>query len=196
MSAFALYQDLKYDEALAALDRFIALHPGHSQIDYAYYLKALCYYEQISDVGRDQRMTELALQSLQEVIRRFPDTSYARDAALKLDLTRDHLAGKEMEIGRFYEQQGNYNAAIGRFNTVVRSYDTTSHVPEAQHRLVECYLAMGLTDEARRNAAVLGHNFPGSDWYLDSYRLMVDDPDFAAPDEDRNILQRTIDKVF
>lgn len=174
LAAYAHYQDLKYDDAILALDRFIQLHPGSPDVDYAYYMRALCYYEQITDVRRDQKMTRQALDALQEVVRRFPDSKYARDAKLKIDLTNDHLAGKEMEVGRFYLRQHQYTAAINRFRTVVENYQTTSHVPEALHRLVECYLALGVTDEAKAAAAVLGHNFPGSEWYTDSYALLVD----------------------
>ena len=172
MSAYSYYQKNKYDEALIALDRFIQLHPGHKDAPYAYYLKALCYYEQISDVGRDQKMTQLALQSLSDLVARFPNSKYARDASLKIDLTRDHLAGKEMEIGRYYEKQHQYLAAINRFKLVVDKYQTTTHVPEALHRLTESYLALGLNAEAQRTAAVLGHNFPGSEWYIDSYQIV------------------------
>jgi outer membrane protein assembly factor BamD len=174
MSAYSLYEGQRFDEALAALDRFISLNPGNERIDYAYYLRALCYYEQIQDVERDQRMTENARAALTEVAQRFPDTSYGRDAALKLDLTLDHLAGKEMDVGRFYMRQFQYQAAIGRFLRVVQLYETTNQIPEALHRLSEAYLAVGLVDEARQSAAVLGHNFPGSEWYTDSYRLMVE----------------------
>ncbi len=173
MAAYAYYLDNKYDDAINALDRFIELHPGSEDAAYAYYLKSLCYYEQISDVGRDQKMTSLALASLDEVVRRFPETSYARDAQLKSDLALDHLAGKEMEVGRYYEDHGEYLAAINRFRVVVKAFQTTSHVPEALHRLVECYLALGVTKEAQATAAVLGHNFPGSDWYADSYYLLT-----------------------
>ena len=174
MSAYAHYEDLKYDDAILALDRYIQLPPGSQDVAYAYYLRALSYYEQITDVRRDQRMTSRALDALSEVMRRFPDTAYARDARIKIDLTNDHLAGKEMEVGRFYQRQGQQTAAIGRFRTVIETYQTTSHVPEALHRLVECYLALGITDEAKTAAAVLGHNFPGSEWYTDSYALLVD----------------------
>ena len=174
LAAYAHYQDLKYDDAILALDRFIQLHPGSPDVDYAYYMRALCYYEQITDVRRDQRMTRQALDALSEVARRFPDSQYARDARLKIDLTNDHLAGKEMEVGRFYLRQHQYTAAINRFRVVVENYQTTSHVAEALHRLVECYLALGVTDEAKAAAAVLGHNFPGSEWYTDSYALLVD----------------------
>lgn len=174
MAAYSHYQAEKYEDAIVALDRFIQLHPGNADAPYAYYLRALCYYEQISDVKRDQKMTQMALSSLEEVVTRFPDTDYARDAKLKLDLARDHLAGKEMEIGRFYLRQNQYQAAIKRFQAVIADYQTTSHVPEALHRLTECYLALGLTDEARATAAVLGYNYPGSEWYQDSYGSLVD----------------------
>jgi outer membrane protein assembly factor BamD len=174
MAAYAYYQENSYDDAVIALDRFIELHPSHRNAAYAYYLKALCYYEQISDVERDQRNTQLALDALVEVVRRFPNTDYARDASLKIDLTRDHLAGKEMEIGRYYENQKQYLAAINRFRRVIEQYQTTTHVPEALHRLTECYLALGIKEEAQTAAAVLGYNFPGSEWYQDSYALLTD----------------------
>jgi outer membrane protein assembly factor BamD len=172
MYAYVLYQDALYDQAEVALDRFIELHPASAETPYAYYLKALIFYEQISDVARDQEMTEKALEALQQVIRRFPDTSYARDAKLKLDLTRDHLAGKEMTIARFYLGQKNYIAAINRFRSVISQYQTTTHAAEALHRLTESYLALGLVAEAQRNAAVLGYNYPGSSWYQYSYDLL------------------------
>ncbi|MGE0253268.1 MAG: outer membrane protein assembly factor BamD [Alphaproteobacteria bacterium] len=172
MAAYASYVRGSYDDAVLALDRFIELHPGNRDVSYAYYLKALAYYEQISDVGRDQRMTERALASLEEVTRRFPDSKYSRDARLKLDLVRDHLAGKEMEVGRYYLTRGYYLAAINRFRNVVDKYQTTTHAPEALHRLAEAYSALGIAPEARQSAAVLGHNFPGSDWYIDSYEMV------------------------
>lgn len=175
MAAYALYQANKYDESIAAADRFISLHPGHRDVAYAYYLKALDYYVQIADVARDQKMTQLAMQALQEVVRRFPDSKYGRDARLKIDLTRDHLAGKEMEIGRYYEGQGAYLAAINRFKRVLDNYQTTTHVPEALYRLAECYTALGLTDEAERVTSVLGYNYPGSKWYSDAYALLRTD---------------------
>jgi outer membrane protein assembly factor BamD len=174
MSAYSYYMANKYDDAVLAAERFIALHPGHKDAVYAYYLTAICYYEQISDVGRDQKLTEQALNALQEVVRRFPDSDYAKDAKLKIDLTEDHLAGKEMEIGRFYERSGEYLAAIRRFRTVIDKYQTTSHVPEALHRLVEANLALGLTTEAQNVAAVLGYNYPTSEWYKHSYSLLVE----------------------
>ncbi len=171
MAAYAYYQSNRYDDAIIALDRFTQLHPAHRDAPYAYYLKALSYYEQISDVARDQKMTELSLRSLDEVVKRFPNSQYAKDAKVKIDLTHDHLAGKEMEIGRYYLRQKQYLAAINRFKTVIKTYETTTHVPEALHRMTEAYLALGVNDEARKTAAVLGHNFPGSEWYVDSYRL-------------------------
>lgn len=173
MAAFTYYQSNKYDDAIIALDRFIQLHPGHKDIPYAYYLKGLCFYEQISDVGRDQRVTQQALDALAEVVKRYPDTPYARDARLKVELTIDHLAGKEMLVGRYYQKNQQYVGAINRYRTVIERYQTTTHVPEALHRLVECYLALGVKNEAQEAAAVLGYNFPGSDWYADSYFLMT-----------------------
>jgi outer membrane protein assembly factor BamD len=172
MAGYSYYKDERYDDAIIALDRFIELHPGNRDAPYAYYLKALSYYEQISDVGRDQKMTRLALDAMREVSRRFPNTAYARDARLKLDLSRDHLAGKDMSIGRYYQRREDYLAAINRYRAVIEKYQTTTHVPEALHRLTECYLALGITDEAQMSAAVLGHNFPGSNWYEDSYALL------------------------
>ena len=172
MSAFASYKRDDYDEAVIGLDRFIELHPGNSDVAYAYYLKGLSYYEQISDVGRDQKMTELALQALRDVKRRYPDTKYGRDARAKLDLVNDHLAGKEMAVGRYYQQRREFLAAINRFRAVLQNYQTTTHVPEALLRLTESYLSLGITDEAQMATAVLGHNFPGSKWYVDSYALL------------------------
>ena len=172
MSAYARYQNNDYDDAIIALDRFIQLHPSNRDITYAYYLKALSYYEQISDVTRDQKMTKLAMETLREITTRYPESRYARDAKIKIDLTNDHLSGKEMDIGRYYLRQGHYLASINRFKTVVNRYQTTTHVPEALHRLTEAYYALGIDDEARRTASVLGHNFPGSEWYIDSYETV------------------------
>lgn len=183
MNAYANYQNQDYVEAQAILDRFVRLYPGDERTPYAYYLMALCHYEQISDVGRDQAMTDAALQALQEVIRRYPDSDYARDAVLKRDLTIDHLAGKEMEVGRYYLTRKEYAAAIKRFSKVVAEYQTTSHVPEALHRLVEAYLKMGVRAEAQKYAAVLGHNFPKSQWYKSSYALLKPDEDMAKQQE-------------
>ena len=182
MGAYAHYQADKHDEAIAALERYIELHPGNPDVAYAYYLMAISYYEQISDVGRDQSLTRRARAALEAVVRRFPGTDYANDARLKLDLTEDHLAGKEMSVGRFYLRQGHVLAAINRFRIVVDEYQTTSHVPEALHRLAEAYTAVGLEDEAVRVASVLQHNYPGNEWYVDSYNLVEKDG-AAAPAE-------------
>lgn len=195
MAAYSNYQANEYDEAVIGLDRFIRLHPGNPDIAYAYYLRALSYYERISDVARDQAITGQALKSLEEIMRRFPDSKYARDAKLKIDLTRDHLAGKEMEIGRFYLTRGHYLAAINRFRRVVDNYQTTTHVPEALHRLVEAYSALGVTDEARKVAAVLGHNYPGSEWYLDTYAIAAG-TDLREKPEEKGFLARTWDWLF
>ena len=173
MVAFTYYQSNKYDDAIIALDRFIQLHPGHRDVPYAYYLKGLCFYEQISDVGRDQRITQQALDALSDVAKRFPDSPYARDARIKVELCIDQLAGQEMYVGRYYQRNQQYVGAIGRYRTVIERYQTTSQVPEALERLVECYLALGVKEEAKQSAAVLGHNFPGSDWYQDAYFLMT-----------------------
>jgi outer membrane protein assembly factor BamD len=184
MAAYAHYQDNQYTEAVNALDRFIELHPGNRDIAYAYYLRGLCYYEQISDVRRDQSMTLQARDALREVTNRFPDSTYARDAELKLDLTEDHLAGKEMTVGRYYLRKGHYLAAINRFKQVIEEYQTTTHVPEALHRLVESYMRLGVVDEARATAAVLGHNYPGSKWYADSYELLTGEDVWPERDDD------------
>ncbi len=196
MTAFAHYKALKYDEAVLALDRFIELHPGHKDIAYAYYLRAISFYEQIIDVGRDQEITELAMESLTQVIRRFPETEYARDAKLKHDLTRDHLAGKEMEIGRYYLKRKHYTAGINRFKNVVDNYQTTTHVPEALHRMVESYLAMGLPSEAQRVASVLGYNYPGSKWYEASFAMIKGSnlPEFSK--EPTSTFGRLKEKLF
>ncbi len=172
MKAFAQYQQNDYEDAVTTLDQFIALHPGNKDAPYAYYLKAMCFYERIRDVGRDQDFTNNAVQALNDVVRRYPQTEYARDARLKLDLTFDHLAGKEMYIGRYYLKYGKHIAAINRFKTVVNNYATTSHTEEALYRLVEANLMIGLVEEARASAAVLGANYPGSAWYEDAYSLM------------------------
>ena len=173
MQGYAEYLQEHYTDAIGTLNRFIQLHPSHRDIAYAYYLRALCYYEQISDIQRDQKATLEAIGALQEVMNRFPDSAYARDAKLKLDLCRDHLAGKEMESGRYYERQHLYTAAIGRFQRVVEDFQTTNHVAEALHRLTEIYLKLGLVNEARKTAAVLGYNYPGSPWYMHSYDDLV-----------------------
>lgn len=172
MKAFAQYQQNDYDDAVTTLDQFIALHPGNKDAPYAYYLRAMCFYERIRDVGRDQDYTNNAVSALNDVVRRYPESEYARDARLKLDLTFDHLAGKEMYIGRYYLKYGKHIAAINRFKTVVDHYQTTNHTAEALYRIVEAYLQIGVVDEARAAAAVLGANYPGSVWYEDAYNLM------------------------
>ena len=173
MQGYSLYLQNKYGDAIGVLDKFIQLHPAHRDIAYVYYLRALCYYEQIADIQRDQRGTEQATAALQEVVVRFPNTAFANDARLKIDLCRDHMAGKEMEVGRYYQKQHLYQSAIGRFQKVVDEYQTTNHVPEALARLVEIYLALGLREQAVKTAAVLGYNDPGSEWYQDSYNKLA-----------------------
>ena len=173
MQAFAHYEANNYSEAIADSDRFIQLYPGNPAAAYAHYLKAVCYFEQIVDVGRDQAATGQALDNLREVAQRYPNTEYARDARLKIDMVNDQLAGKEMTIGRYYLRQGDTLAAINRFKGVVDHYQTTSHTPEALYRLVESYLTLGLAEEAKRNGAVLGYNYPGDPWYADAYKLLT-----------------------
>ena len=195
MSAFVYYQGNRYDEAIAAADRFVELHPGHRDAAYGYYLIAMSHYEQITDVGRDQRTTARALQALEEVARRFPGSTYARDARLKIDLARDHLAGKEMTVGRYYLHRGNQIAAIGRFRKVIELYQTTSHTAEALHRLTEAYLALGVPTEAQTSAAVLGHNYPGSRWYQHSYALLVDS-DLQPEADEESWISRVFGDAF
>jgi outer membrane protein assembly factor BamD len=174
MEAYAHYQANEYDKAIEAAQRFISLHPGNESAPYAYYIVAVCQFERILDVGRDQGTTERALAALNDVVRRFPDSPYARDARLKIDMVYDQLAGKEMEIARFYLTRDQHLAAINRFRNVIENpnYQRTSHVPEALHRLVEAYISVGMTDQAQRAAAILGYNFPGSEWYQRTYALM------------------------
>ena len=172
MSAFSYYLSRDYNKAVQSAQRFLQIHPGNKDAPYAYYLVALSYYEQISDVTRDQKITEQSLRTLNEVVRRYPATTYAADAKLKIDLVNDHLAGKEMEIGRYYQRSGKWLAATLRFRTVIEQYQTTSHAPEALYRLVESYLSLGIPEEAQKSAAVLGANYPGSEWYQRAFRLM------------------------
>jgi outer membrane protein assembly factor BamD len=174
MQGYAQYLQNHYTQAIATISRYIELHPASSDTPYAYYLRALCYYEQIEDVQRDQKDTIDAMAALQQVVDKYPDTPYARDARLKIDLARDHLAGHEMSIGRWYEDQHLYEAAIGRFQGVVQNYQTTNHVAEALTRLVEIYLRLGMTDQALKMAAVQGYNYPGSSWYADTYADLYD----------------------
>ncbi|HEX4078416.1 MAG TPA: outer membrane protein assembly factor BamD [Rhizomicrobium sp.] len=173
MSAFCYYEANKYTDAISTADEYIELHPGSHEVAYAFYLKAMSLYEQITDTGRDQTDTEQALTALQDVVQRFPDTEYARDASLKVDLTLDHLAGKEMEVGRYYLFRHDYIGAINRFRTVVERYQKTAQVAEALERLTEAYYALGIYPEAKEAAAVLGTNYPGSPWYQDAYDLLV-----------------------
>ena len=172
MQAFAYHKAKDYEEARAAAQRFIDNYPGDEDAAYAKYLLALSYYDQIDEVGRDQGLTFQALQALREVIEEYPDSEYAKSAVLKFDLAFDHLAGKEMEIGRYYLRQQHYAAAINRFRVVVEQFQTTTHTPEALHRLVEAYLSLGLTDEAQTSAAILGYNYQSSPFYDDSFRLL------------------------
>lgn len=173
MQAYAHHKNREYEEARAAAQRFIDTYPADEDAAYAKYLLALSYYDQIDEVGRDQGLTFQALQALRAVIEEYPDSDYARSAILKFDLAFDHLAAKEMEIGRYYLKRKHYTAAINRFRVVVENFQTTTQVPEALHRLVEAYLALGLTDEAQTAAAILGHNFRASEWYEDSYALLT-----------------------
>jgi outer membrane protein assembly factor BamD len=201
MEAYTHYQAQAYDDAIEDAQRFIALHPGNESAPYAYYLIAICHFERIMDVGRDQGTTERALGALNDVVRRYPETAYARDARLKLDMVYDQLAGKEMTIGRFYLERDQQLAAINRFRQVIENenFQRTTHVPEALHRLVEAYLSVGMQEEAQRMAAVLGHNYPGSEWYQRSYALMTEQgvaPVAAEEAERRGWLGRTFGAVF
>lgn len=195
MSAFAAYESRKYDEAASTAQRYLSLNPAGQGAPYAYYLIAVCHFDQIMDVGRDQKTTELARDALNDVVRRYPESDYARDATVKLDMVNDQLAGKEMEIGRWYLRRNQHLSAVNRFRTVVSEYETTSHSPEALHRLVEVYLAMGLKQEALAAGAVLGYNYPESIWYQYSYRLLSGeglDPEGASDVQKRTWLQRLI----
>ncbi len=173
MQAFSYHKDKDYENSRAAAQRYIDFYPTDEDAGYAQYLLALSYYDQIDEVGRDQGLTFQALQSLREVIERYPDSEYARSAILKFDLAFDHLASKEMEIGRYYLKRDHFAASVNRFRVVVEDFQTTSHTPEALHRLVEAYLSLGLTDEARTAGAILGYNFRGTKWYEDSYKLLT-----------------------
>ena len=172
MSAYADYQRSNYVDAINSCKRFIQLHPGHKDTPYAYYLVALSHYEQIADTKRDQSETEKALAALEEVGRRYPGTPYAADAEAKAVLARDHLAAKEMKVGRYYLTRQAYVASINRFKKVLIEYQTTSHTPEALYRLTEAYLSLGIVSEAQTAAAILGHNFPNSEWYKSAYGLL------------------------
>lgn len=194
-SAESYYRGGKFDEARLAAQRYLDFFPSDSDAAYAQYIVALSYYDQISDVGRDQGDTVRASRALREVMERYPDSPYARDASLKRDLTLDNLAGKEMQIGRYYLGRQHYIAAINRFRTVVERFNTTSQTPEALHRLVESYLGLGVVNEAQNAAAVLGYNYPGSQWYTDSYALLTGQQLGPEIDEE-SWLSRNFRKVF
>lgn len=176
MSAFSYYLARDFNESTSSAQRFLQIHPGNRDAPYAYYLISLNYYEQISDVTRDQKISQQALDSLGEVIRRYPTSRYAADARLKIDLVQDHLAGKEMEIGRFYQRRGQWLSSVVRFRKVIDTYETTTHTPEALMRLTESYLALGIPTEAQKSAAVLGANYAGTEWYERAYALMQKNP--------------------
>ena len=197
MQIYAHYQSNDYAEAIAASDRFIQLFPGNPSAPYAFYMKALCNFEQITDVGRDQGYAQAALDGLRDVARRYPGTSYAIDATVKIDMVNDQLAGKEMAIGRYYQRAGQPLAAMNRYKTVIdnEAYQRTSHTPEALYRLVEVNLTLGLKEEATRNGAVLGHNYPGSPWYAEAYALLTEEgrqPDVAPEGQRESWLRRLI----
>ncbi|MFN7165212.1 MAG: outer membrane protein assembly factor BamD [Hyphomonas sp.] len=195
MSAYASYKTRDYTTAISAAERYLALHPGGSEAEYAYYLIALCHFDQIVDVGRDQAITERARTALNDIIRRFPESEYAKDARVKLDMVNDQLAGKEMTVGRWYLRSNQTLSAVNRFRNVVENFQTTNHAPEALHRLVESYLTLGLKDQALAAGATLGYNYPDSDWYKMSYRLLTNegvDLEAISASERRTLLQRLI----
>ncbi len=197
MQIYAYYQNNNYAEAIAASDRFIQLFPGNPSAPYAFYMKALCNFEQITDVGRDQGYAQAALDGLKDVQRRYPGTSYASDAGVKIDMVNDQLAGKEMAIGRYYQRAGQPLAAINRYKAVIdnEAYQRTSHTPEALFRLVEVNLELGLKDEATRNGAVLGFNYPGSAWYTEAYAMLSEEgrtPEVAPTAARESWLRRLI----
>lgn len=173
MQAYAHHRAREYEESRAAAQRFLDMYPRDEDAPYAAYLLALSFYDQVDEVGRDQGVTFQALQHLRRLIEEYPDSDYTRSAILKFELAFDHLAAKEMEIGRFYLQRGNYNAAVNRFRVVVEDFQTSTHTPEALHRLVESYLRLGLRDEAQTAAAILGYNFEANPFYQDSFRLLT-----------------------
>jgi outer membrane protein assembly factor BamD len=197
MQVYAYYQNGNYVDAVAAADRFIQLFPGSPSAAYAFYMRAVCNFERIVDVGRDQAYAVAALQGLRDVARRYPGTAYATDAMVKIDMVNDQLAGKEMTIGRYYQRANQPLAAIGRYKTVIDNTDfqRTSHTPEALYRLVEVYLGLGLKEEATRNAAVLGFNYPGSPWYAEAYALLTENgsrPETAPTGQRESWLRRII----
>lgn len=173
MQAFVYHQDKDYESSRAAAQRYIDFYPADEDAAYAQYLLALSYYDQVDEVGRDQGVTYQALQALRVVIERYPDSEYARSAILKFDLAYDHLAAKEMEVGRYYLKGGYFSAAAARFRVVVEDFQTTTHTPEALFRLIECYLSLGLLDEAQTAGAILGYNYQATEWYQDAYTLLT-----------------------
>ena len=195
MQAFAYHRDEDYEQARGAAQRFLDFYPVDDEAPYAQYLLALSYYDQIDEVGRDQGLTFQALQALRAVIEQYPDSEYARSSMLKFDLAFDHLAGKEMEIGRYYLKRGHHTAAINRFRAVVEEFETTSHTPEALMRLVEAYLSLGLTDEAQTAGAILGHNFQSSPFYQDAFATLTGrglEPEARGGGWLRSIYDRTV----
>ncbi|HKX64090.1 MAG TPA: outer membrane protein assembly factor BamD [Rhizomicrobium sp.] len=195
ISAFCAYQANAYTSAIATADQYISLHPGSPEVAYAFYIKAISLYEQIVDIGRDQSNTEGALVALQDVVQRFPDTEYARDATLKIDLTNDHLAGKEMAVGRYYLKRGDYIGAINRFRTVVDQYQTTPQIAEALERICEAYYSLGLDSEAQTAAAVLGRNYPGSGWYKNAYNILKG-RNLRPVEDNRSWISQAFRRVF
>jgi outer membrane protein assembly factor BamD len=195
ISAFCAYQANAYSAAIATADQYISLHPGSPEVAYAFYIKAISLYEQIVDIGRDQSSTEGALVALQDVVQRFPDTEYARDATLKIDLTNDHLAGKEMAVGRYYLKQGDFIGAINRFRTVVDQYQTTPQIAEALERICEAYYSLGLDSEAQTAAAVLGRNYPGSEWYKIAYGILKG-RNLRPVEDNRSWISQAFRRVF
>ena len=195
ISAFCAYQANAYGSAIATADQYISLHPGSPEVAYAFYIKAISLYEQIVDIGRDQSNTEGALVALQDVVQRFPDTEYARDATLKIDLTNDHLAGKEMAVGRYYLKQGDFIGAINRFRSVVDQYQTTPQIAEALERLCEAYYSLGLDSEAQTAAAVLGRNYPGSEWYKIAYGILKG-RNLRPVEDNRSWISQAFRRVF
>ena len=194
MSAYSYYDARNYDESISAAKRYISLHPGTSDAAYAMYLVGASYFDQIPDVSRDQGRTEKAMASLEEVIRKFPDSEYAASARRKIEGARDQLAAKEMTVGRYYQDKKNFIGAINRFKVVVTRYQTTRHVEEALMRLTECYLTLGIVPEAQTAAAVLGHNFPDSPWYKDAYQ-MVKGQGYEPQEDNGSWISRAFRKI-
>lgn len=172
LQAYSHYSQGNYDDAITNARRYLALYPGTEDAAYAQYILAMSYYNEIPDISRDQQRTQRALAALQEIVDKYPKSEYAEPARQRIVVARDQLAGKEMDVGRYYLNQRNYIGAVNRFRTVVSDYQTTRHVEEALARVAEAYLSLGVTNEAQTAAAVLGHNFPESRWYQDTYKLV------------------------